>query len=71
MFELKKYKVIKAFNGYRVGTTIAFNGADAKRYEAYIVSQEKPLVKAILETPVQEVAQVVKKTIRCGRKAKK
>lgn len=68
MFELKKYKVVKPFNGYRKGLIVSFNGADAERYAAFIVSTAKaapvaaPVVEEVKETPKK------RKYVRKGRK---
>lgn len=68
MFEgLKKFKVIEAFNGYRVGTCVAFNGADAQKYAKYIVSTDKVYNVANIE--VKEVEEKPKrKVVRRGKK---
>lgn len=69
MFELKKYIIKKSFNGYREGQIVAFNGADAEKYKAFIVSNDKKEFIA----PVVEAVETVKntvKTVRRGRKAK-
>lgn len=71
MFDLKKYKVVKAFNGYREGICVSFNGADAEKYGKYIVSLDKPVIEKV--APVEVVAPVEEKTkkkrvVRKGRK---
>lgn len=66
MFEgLKKFRVVTPFNGYAKGTQVAFNGADANRYAAYIVSAEKavPVI-----APVVEAVKKTVKTVKKGRK---
>lgn len=81
MFDgLKRYKVVKEFNGYRKGICVAFSGADAEKYAAYIVSMEKaqPVVVEEKQAPVVEkvaekVAEVVeakpkRKVVRRGKK---
>ena len=70
MFGLKKYKVIKSFNGYREGMQVAFNGSDAEKYAAYIVSANKPVVATVLEE-VKEPEQAPIKQVRRGRKGRK
>lgn len=52
-FKLKKYKIVKNFNGYRVGQIVSFNGADAEKYADKICSLQvaKPVV---LETKKAE-----------------
>lgn len=60
MFELKKYQVKKAFSGYQVGALVAFNGADAERFKAFIVCVEEK------SAPVVEEKKV--KTVKRGRK---
>lgn len=72
MFGLKKYKVIKSFNGYQVGALVGFNGADAEKYAQFIASTEK--VVEIKAAPVIEVKEEVKaekpkrKYVRKGKK---
>lgn len=68
MFDLKKYKVVKAFNGYREGICVSFNGADAERYKDFIVGLEKPVVKQVAPVVVE---QPVKKTIKRVKKGRK
>lgn len=67
MFELKKYVIKKAFNGYREGQIVAFNGLDAEKYKAFIVSNEKKTFIA----PVVEAVETVTKTVKRGRKSTK
>ena len=64
MFELKKYKIVKDFNGYIAGQIVAFNGADAQRFADKICSLQvaKPI------TPVTETKAAV---IEFGTKAAK
>lgn len=69
MFELKKYKVVSEFNGYRKGIVVSFNGKDAEKYKDFIVSAEAvaaPVVATVaVETPAKKTTRrVVKK----GRK---
>lgn len=71
MFEgLKKYKVVKPFNGYQVGVRVAFSGADAQKYAKYIQSTEKIAPAVVL--PVEDVKEVVakpkRKYVRRGKK---
>lgn len=68
MFELKKYKIVKSFNGYPVGITVAFNSADAKRYANFVVAKEQ--VAAPVVPVVEEVKEVKpkRKYVRKGRK---
>lgn len=66
MFELKKYKVVKSFNGYREGICVSFNGEDAEKYKDFIVSQEK--VAAPVVAPVVEEQPKKRKYVRKGRK---
>jgi hypothetical protein len=74
MFDgLKKYKVVKSFNGYPAGITVAFNGADAQKYADFIVSKEKvatPVVTAPVAPVVEEVEEdkPKRKYVRKGRK---
>lgn len=78
MFDgLKKYKVVKSFNGYREGITVAFNGADAQKYADFIVSANAPKIapvveKVVDEVKVQEQAETpVKKTVKRVKKGRK
>lgn len=57
MFDLKKYKVVKSFNGYQVGALVAFNGADAEKYAKYIVSTQKVTPIETKTSPVVEVKE--------------
>lgn len=69
MFELKKYKVVKSFNGYPVGITVAFNGADAKKYANFIVAKEQvasPVVAPVVEEVKQEKSK--REYVRKGKK---
>lgn len=74
MFDgLKKYKVVKAFNGYREGITVAFNGKDAEKYAQYIVSANAPKIAPVV-AEVKEQAEVetpVKKTVKKVKKGRK
>lgn len=70
MFDLKKYKVVKSFNGYREGMTVAFNGADAEKYAEFIVSTKRVapvVVEPIIETKAEEQPKK-RKYVRKGRK---
>lgn len=62
MFELKKYKVVKTFNGYPEGITVAFNGSDALKYKDFIVAKENIVAPVVVEE---------KKTRKYVRKGKK
>lgn len=66
MFKLKKYKVVKAFNGYREGICVSFNGADAEKYAEFIVSLEKPTVAPVVEEVKEDKPK--RKYVRKGRK---
>lgn len=74
MFDgLKKYKVVTPFNGYRKGLVVSFNGADAEKYAAYIVSTQKaaPVVQApAVEAEEKAETETPKKRkyVRKGRK---
>lgn len=67
MFDvLKKYKVVKEFNGYRKGLIVSFNGADAKKYAEFIVSTQK--AAPVVAAPVVEETPKKRKYVRRGRK---
>lgn len=67
MFELKKYKIVKEFNGYRKGLVVSFNGKDAEKYAEFITSTEK--AAPVVAAPVEEKAAPKKrKYVRKGRK---
>lgn len=70
MFELKKYKIVKSFNGYQVGALVGFNGADAEKYAHFIEGTEKVAPVEIKATPVVEVKeeQPKRKYVRKGKK---
>lgn len=73
MFELKKYKVVVPFNGYRKGLIVSFNGADAEKYAQFIVSTAKaaPVVQAPVveeEEKAETEAPKKRKYVRKGRK---
>lgn len=73
MFDgLKKYKVVTPFNGYRKGLIVSFNGADAERYAAFIVSTAKAAPIAPAPVVVEEKAETEtpkkRKYVRKGRK---
>lgn len=70
MFELKKYKIVQEFNGYRKGIIVSFNGKDAEKYKDFIVTAE--VVTAPVSTPVVEQEAPAKKvTRRVVKKGKK
>lgn len=74
MFDgLKKYKVVKSFNGYREGITVAFNGADAEKYAQYIVSANAhKIAQVVAEIKEQPKAETpVKKTVKKVKKGRK
>jgi hypothetical protein len=68
MFELKKYKIVKEFNGYRKGLVVSFNGKDAEKYAEFITSTEKaaPVVAAPVEE--EKAAPKKRKYVRKGKK---
>ena len=73
MFELKKYKIVKEFNGYRKGLVVSFNGKDAEKYAEFITSTEKatPVVQApVVEAEEKAETETPKKRkyVRKGRK---
>lgn len=68
MFELKKYKVVVPFNGYRKGIVVSFNGADAERYADFIVSTAKAAPVAAPVVEVKEETPKKRKYVRKGRK---
>ena len=71
MFDLKKYKVLKEFNGYRAGITVAFNGADAQKYAQFIapVAKVAPVAPVIEEKQEEKpVKKTVKRVVKKGRK---
>lgn len=70
MFELKKYKVVKPFNGYRKGLIVSFNGADAERYADFIVSTAKaaPIAAPVVEVEETKETPKKRKYVRKGRK---
>lgn len=63
---LKKYKVVRSFNGYREGITVAFNGADAEKYADFIVCKEQAVAPVV--APVVEEQPKKRKYVRKGRK---
>ena len=72
MFEgLKKYKVVKPFNGYQVGVRVAFSGTDAEKYAKYIVSCDKVVAVAPVVEQVKEVEATAKPKRKYVRKGKK
>lgn len=71
MFGLKKYKVIKSFNGYQVGALVGFNGADAEKYAKFIEGTEKVAPVEIKAAPVVEVKEEQPKKRKYVRKGKK
>lgn len=70
MFELKKYKIVKEFNGYRKGIVVSFNGADAEKYAEFITSTEKaaPVVAAPVVVEEAKATPKKRKYVRKGRK---
>jgi len=72
MFDLKKYKVVKEFNGYRKGLVVSFNGKDAEKYKDFIVSTEyvAPVAAPVVTAPVVEEvpAKKVRKVVKKGKK---
>lgn len=68
MFELKKYKVVKSFNGYPKGIQVAFNGADAERYAEFIISTEKAAPVIVKAVEVVEEQPKKRKYVRKGKK---
>lgn len=69
MFDLKKYKIVQEFNGYRKGIVVSFNGKDAEKYKDFIVSAEA--VAAPVIAPVVVEAPAKKVTRRVVKKGKK
>lgn len=80
-FVLKKYKIIKDFNGYRKGQIIAFSGADAEKYAENICSlkvaapfqvkeQAKIQTKKVEEKPQEEVKEEAPKKVKRTYKRK-
>ena len=69
MFDLKKYKIVHEFNGYRKGIVVSFNGKDAEKYKDFIVSAEA--VAAPVIAPVVVEAPAKKVTRRVVKKGKK
>lgn len=71
---MKKYKIVKEFNGYRVGLTVAFNGADAEKYKDFIIAKHPavlaPAVEEVKPAAVEE-EKPVKKTVRRVKKGRK
>ena len=74
-FILKKYKIIKDFNGYKKGQVIAFSGADAEKYAENICSLKvaKPFAtkeqaeiktKDVEEVKQEEAPKKVKRTYK-------
>lgn len=77
MFELKKYKIVKDFNGYQAGQIVAFNGADADKYADKICSLQvaKPVAPVVQETKAVVIEDgtktVAKKAKRTTKRSKK
>lgn len=72
MFDLKKYKVVQEFNGYRKGLVVSFNGKDAEKYKDFIVSAEVVAPVAVAPVAVEkEVEAPAKKVRRVVKKGKK
>lgn len=77
LFGLKKYKIVKDFNGYKAGQIVAFNGADADKYADKICSLHvaKPITPVVQETKAVVVEDgtktVAKKARRTTKRSKK
>lgn len=76
LFGLKKYKIVKDFNGYKAGQIVAFNGADADRYADKICSLQvaKPIEPVVQETKAVVVEDGIKSTekkVKRTRRSKK
>lgn len=63
MFELKKYRVVKSFNGYIVGQLVAFSGADAKKFADKICSLDALKVANKVANKVEKVETTENKEI--------
>ncbi len=76
-FELKRYKIVKDFNGYKAGQIVAFNGADADKYADKICSLQvaRPITPIVQETKAVVVENgtksAEKKTKRTTKRSKK
>lgn len=70
MFELKKYKVVSEFNGYRKGIVVSFNGKDAEKYKDFIVSAEAVAAPVVAPVAVAEAPakKVTRRVVKKGRK---
>lgn len=70
MFDLKKYKIVHEFNGYRKGIVVSFNGKDAEKYKDFIVSAEAVAAPVIAPVVVEEAPakKVTRRVVKKGRK---
>lgn len=69
MFDLKKYKVVKEFNGYRKGLVVSFNGKDAEKYKDFIVSAQAAAPVAVAPVAVETPAKkTTRRVVKKGRK---
>lgn len=70
MFDLKKYKIVHEFNGYRKGIVVSFNGKDAEKYKDFIVSAEVVAAPVIAPVVVEETPakKVTRRVVKKGRK---
>ena len=70
MFDLKKYKIVQEFNGYRKGIVVSFNGKDAEKYKDFIVSAEAVAAPVIAPVVVEETPakKVTRRVVKKGRK---
>lgn len=59
-FKLKKYRIVKNFNGYRVGQIVSFNGADATKYADKICSLQ--VAKPFLNEDKKDVPELKEET---------
>ena len=70
MFDLKKYKIVHEFNGYRKGIVVSFNGKDAEKYKDFIVSAEAVAAPVATPVAVEETPakKVTRRVVKKGRK---
>lgn len=70
MFDLKKYKIVHEFNGYRKGIVVSFNGKDAEKYKDFIVSAEAVAAPVVAPVAVAEAPakKVTRRVVKKGRK---
>lgn len=70
MFDLKKYKIVQEFNGYRKGIVVSFNGKDAEKYKDFIVSAEAVAAPVVAPVAVEEtpVKKATRRVVKKGRK---